>query len=1002
MNNYFGLMNTGKRMSRSLGVFLLGLLLSSVAIAQERAVSGKITDALTGEGMPGATVQVKGTTNGTVTDFDGNYKLSVGDNATLIVSFVGYATEEIVVGNQSTIDIALTEDIAQLSEIVVVGYGTQEAKDVTGVVTTVTPKDFNKGAVASADNLISGKVAGVSITPSTEPGGSPNIVIRGVTSLNAGAQPLIVVDGVTLDNSGYSGGRNALNFINPNDIESMTILKDASAAAIYGARAAAGVILITTKSGKSGAAKLTYDGFYSYSQPNIDYGFLSPSNFRTIVNNKAPQELNRLGDANTVWVDEVIQPISGQNHNISFSGGSEKTTYSVSINHMENNGVVKYSQNNITRANVKVTSNMLDDRLKVSIQQRSALTKDNFSSPGAAFTFDPTQPVYDEDNAAYGGFWEWQQGLAPTNPVSQLEQRKSIGETRRNFTALTAEFEVPYVDGLKLNAIASADFRDGKSQNFTPTTLLTGLSARGSMSVGAHKGYTYNFEPYVSYKKEIESMNSSVEVLAGYSYQEVYSESYGVFGDTIRTDIYGWNDASVIADLKPWEINPTENHLQAYYGRINLSIKDRYLLTSNLRYDGSTRFGEANQYGLFPSVAVGWRMLEEDFMAPLTGIFNDLKLRIGWGQLGNQNIGNYRYEKFYYSSTNDARYQFGDGYINMTRPTGVDPNIKWETTTTTNIGIDFGLLDNRLSGTLDYYNKVTTDLLTEVAVPAFTNVSDVVTTNVAEMYNRGIELGLNGVVYDTENFDWDLSFNAAWNKNEITKLDFGGESGPGLRRGNIAGDVGQTIKIWRVGETYDAFYTYVQTTENDPNGAVSAGVYYEDLITVDTDGDGIADARDGVINENDLQIVGKPAPDVILGLTSTMSYKSLGLNFTLRSNIGNDVYNNTASANGYYEQINQGGIINNIHESALETNYSRRQLHSDYYIEDASFLRMDNLTLSYNYNDLKWVKVRLYGTVQNLFTLSGYSGPNPEIASGIDNINYPLSRTYIVGLNLNF
>lgn len=969
----------------SLTLMLLSMLAVNV-FAQEREIFGKITDAITGDGLPGTAVFVIGTTNGVLTDADGNFKISVGDDAVLKISFLGYKTQEVVVGNQATINLSMQEDVAQLSEIVVVGYGTQEAKDVTGAVATVSEKDFNRGAVASADNLIAGKVAGVSITPSTEPGGAPNIVIRGITSLNSGAQPLIVVDGVALDNSGYGGGRNALNFINPTDIETMTVLKDASAAAIYGARAAAGVILITTKSGKSGVPKFSYDGFTSYSKPNVNFGFLSPQNFRAVVANKTPQLLPLLGNENTVWVDEVIQPISGQNHNLSFSGGSEKTTYAVSINHMINNGVVKHSENKITRANVKVTSKMLDDDLTISIQQRSAFTKNRFSNPGSAFTYDPTQPVFDAENDEYGGYWEWQQGLAPTNPVSSVEQNRNIGETRRNFTAVVADYKVPFLEGLAVHVIGSTDFRDGKSQSFTPTTLLAGLSHLGFISEGAHKGHTYNFEPYISYTTDITAIEATLEVLGGYSYQEVYNESFGFFGDDLTTNVYGWNNPSVIGNLKPWQVNATENHLQAYYGRLNLTFKDKYLFTSNVRYDGSTRFGEENRYGLFPSVALGWRMLEEDFLSGLDDVFDNLKLRIGWGQLGNQSIGNYKYEKFYFSSTNDARYQFGNEFYNAIRPTGVDPNIKWETTTTTNVGLEFGLFDSRLSGSLDYYNKVTTDLLATVAPPAFTNVSDVVTTNIAEMYNRGVELQLDLVAMDRDDFDWNIGFNTAWNKNEITKLDHGGDEGPGLRRGGISGDVGQTIKIWKVGQAYDAFYTYVR----DVNGISSGGEKFQDVNS------------DGQINEEDLQIVGKPAPDVIIGLTSSMSYKNFDLDFTLRANFGNEVYNNLASANGYYDQIFQGGIRNNIHESVLETNYTKRQLHSDIYIENGSFLRMDNITLSYNYNTLDFINARIYGTVQNLFTLSGYSGPNPEISGGIDGGGYPLSTTYIVGVSLNF
>lgn len=970
---------------------MIAMLFSLTLIAQDRAVSGKVTDAETGESIPGATVLEKGTQNGVITDFDGNFKINPGENAILVISFVGYTNQEVEVGNQTTINITLSEDVKQLAEIVVVGYGTQEAKDVTGVVATVKLEDFNKGQIASAENLISGKVAGVTVTPSTEPGGGSKIRIRGVTSLNGGQEPLYVVDGVILDNAGYGGGRNALNFINPADIESMTILKDASASAIYGARAAAGVVLITTKSGEIGKSQLTYDGSYAFSNPNMNFGFLDPQNFRIAVKNETGQSvIDQLGDENTVWVDEVVQSVTSQNHNISLNGGSEKTSYNISFNHMINNGVVKYSQNKITRASVKVTTKAFDDALVVTAQQRMSFTKDNFSNnvTGTALAFDPTRPIYDSENERWGGYWEWQKGLAPANPVSTLDQIDNLGETRRSFTAITATYNLPFVEGLSVNVIGSADFRDGKFQYFRPTTHLSGLDSLGFMSVGANKGNTFNLEPYIAYKTRFESIDTDFEIMGGYSYQEVSQESYGYQGNNLSTNVYRFYDASVIDKdrLEPWNINPIENHLQALYGRVNFNLEDKYLLTANVRYDGSTRFGPANRYGLFPSVALGWRLLDEGFMEGLTSTFTTLKIRAGWGILGNQAIGDYRYEKFYFRSTNDARYLFGNEFYQMIRPTGVDPNIKWETTTTFNLGIDYGLLNNRLTGTLDFYNKLTSDLLAQVVVPAFTNVSDAVVTNVAEMYNRGVELGLNGVAFDRDNFDWNIMLNVAWNKNQITKLNEGNEDGPGITVGGISGDVGQTIKVWKVGEAYDAFYTYVR----DPNGVEKTGEYYQDV-----DGDGI-------INENDLQVTGKPDPDVIVGLTSNMRYKDFTLNFTIRSNIGNEVYNNTASSNGYYDQLFQGAILNNIHESVIKTGYNERNLHSDFYIENGTFLVLDNITLAYNYNKLNWMDVRIYTTVQNLFTVTKYTGPNPEIGNGIDNNLYPRATNFIFGLNLTF
>ncbi|MFY0688667.1 MAG: SusC/RagA family TonB-linked outer membrane protein [Cyclobacteriaceae bacterium] len=979
----------------------IGLMTLVVLGASAQAViTGRVTEEGSTFGLPGVNVLIKGTAMGAVTDIEGNYRVEANEGDVLVFSFVGYQDQERTVDASGVIDVQLGIDIEQLEEVVVVGYGTQEAKDVTGVVATVSTKEFNKGSIASPENLITGKVAGVSITPSTEPGGGASINIRGITSLNGGSSPLIVVDGVTLDGSGYVGGRNGLNFINPNDIETITILKDASAAAIYGTRAAAGVILVTTKSGKSGESSVVYDGFYSFSRFQGDFDFLSPSNFRLIVEDKAPQYLGRLGAENTSWIDEVIQPVAGHSHNVSFSGGGEKNTFNMSINRMVNNGIVKYSQNEITRLNVKTTAKLLDDNLKVTFQTINAFTKDNFSSnvTGSALSFDPTRPIYDDENRAYGGFWEWQVGLAPSNPVSTLEQTTNLGETRRSFSAINMTYNLPFLQDLSINTIMSADLRDGKQQFFQPTTYLTGLSHLGFINVGAGKGYTYNYEQFVNYKTYLESINGTFEAMVGYSYQDVFREYYGFFGDDLSTNNFTYFNPDVIQNLKPAKISPTRNQLQSVYGRLNFSYADKYLFTSNFRYDGSTKFGAGNRYGFFPSMALGWRISDEAFMNILSSTFSNLKLRVGYGQLGNQNIQDYIYETFYGLGTNDARYQFGGDYYNTLRPVAVDPNIKWETTTSTNIGLDFGLAKGKISGTLDFYNKVTSDLLTQVAPPAFTNVGDVVVTNVAELKNQGVELGLSIVAVDQSDFDWDIGFNAAYNQNEITKLTFGEDDGPGLPVGGISGDVGQTIQVWKVGEPVNSFRTYVR----DESGISLSGETYKDAVTIDSDGDGVPDMADGQINEQDLVIDKSPNPGVILGLTSGMSYKNLRLDMTMRSNIGNYVYNNVSSANGFYDVIATGQVYNNIHESVLQTGYNTRQLHSDFYVENASFLRMDNITLSYNYTGLDFVQGRIYGTVQNAFTISGYSGPNPEISSGIDNNLYPMSTTYILGINLTF
>lgn len=967
------------------------LAFTHMALAQERTISGKVVDKDFGDGLPGTNVFEKGTSNGVTTDIDGNYKIAISsDDAVLVFSFVGYKTQEIKPGARSVVDVQMTSDLAQLGEVVIVGYGTQEAKDVTGSVNTVTPKDFNKGAIVSPDNLISGKMPGVVVTPSAEPGGAANIRIRGATSIGAGQDPLIVVDGIPLDNAGFAGGMNPFNFINPNDVESVTVLKDASATAIYGARGAAGVIIYTTKSGKAGEPKVSYDGFYSISTFNGDFGFLSPQNFRNAVQLKAPQRAGLMGNENTIWADEVVQQVSGQSHNLSFTGGNEKTTYSMSINHMDNNGVVRGRSNNVTRMNMKISSKFFNDDLLVTFQAKTAYTRDNFAPNvvGTALGYDPTKPIYD-DESPWGGYWEWPQALAPTNPISTLDQTIDIGETRRALSGINFEYKVPFIKGLKVEGIYSADLRNGKNQFFQPTTYRN-LQRSGQFSNSTNQGYTLTAETFVTYEKSFDS-GFKFDVMYGYSLQEVFRETFGYTGWDISTDAFKFNEPSIADELVPISPFPTMNRLESHFARLNTSYLDKYLVTLNFRADGSTKFGPGNRYGFFPSAALGWRIIEEDFMADATSLLSDLKLRGGYGVIGNQSFGDYLYETFYGLSTATARYQFGNDYYQMLRPVAVDPNVRWEQTETINIGLDFGLFRGRLNGFVDVYQKTTSDLLNQVPPAAGTVVGDVVVTNVAEMVNKGVELSLSAIAYDSKDLNWDVSFNAAWNKNEVTRLSFGEDEGIFFRTGGISGDVGQTAQVIRVGVPINSFFLYNQ--QYDESGAPLSGsntTRYEDIN------------EDGLINENDLVAQRQPDPIISLGLTNGLRYKNWNLDFTMRANLGQYVYNNTASANGWWNRLIETNILNNIHESVLQTDFTTRQLLSNYYLENASFLRMDNITLSYSYNNLEAVKMRFYSTVQNAFTISGYSGPNPEVVNGIDNNLFPLATTYIFGVNLTF
>lgn len=986
------LKTTGLVNGRLLGVILLAFALSFTTVqAQDKTISGTITDATTGETLPGASIKIKGTSSGTTTNLDGQFKLPATPQDVLVISFIGYSTTEFTVGNQTNFDIKLGLDISQLSEVVVVGYGSQEAEDVTGAISTVETKEFNKGIISSPDNLITGKVAGVVVSPNAELGGGASIRIRGASSINASSDPLIVVDGVPVDNSGYSGGRNGLNFINPSDIESVTVLKDASATAIYGSRAANGVIIYTTKSGKTGEPKFQYNGNYSISQFYGDNAFLSPSNFRAIVNNKVPQRASDLGESNTIWADEVLQTASSQNHELSVSGGTEKTSYFTSVSYMQNRGVLRTSENDIVRTSLKLTTKLLNDDLKITFNNKNAYTNDVFAPNvlGGAYSFDPTKPVRADGFDEFGGYYEWDNVNATRNPVSQLEQTSDLGSTFRSFGNINVNYQIPFIEGLSFETVAGWDINSGKNQTFRPISLYD-PSQDGFISLSKSSRQNFLTDSYLTYKKDLEAINSQFDVMVGYSYQYFFRDQAGFFGFDLGDDQFGVNAPSQAETLNAIGPNAITNKLESVFGRMNFKVQDKYLLTVNVRRDGSTRFGKENRYGVFPSAALGWRVLEEDFMSGLDKVFSNLKIRAGWGIIGNQDFGDYLYEKTYGFSQADASYQFGDDYVLLLRPTSVDPDIKWEQTRTTNIGIDFGFLNNRLTGALELYDKYTTDLLFNANVIASTNVGDRQVTNIGEMSNKGIELSLSAVVADQADFTWNISANAAFNKNEIVKLTNGAGSSASFETGGISGDIGQFIQVLEEGKPINSFKTLRH--KYDANGKPIVGSrmeMYEDIN------------GDSTINDQDLVTEYSPNPKVTVGLTSLMNYKNFDLSFTLRGSFGGYVYNNTSSANGYYNRLSEF-VLNNIHESALETNFNTRQLKSDYYLEKGSFVRLDNITLGYNFKQLGGMKARVYGTVQNVLTLSGYSGFNPDIQNGIDNNLRPLSTNYSLGVNLTF
>ncbi|MGB0929135.1 MAG: SusC/RagA family TonB-linked outer membrane protein [Chitinophagales bacterium] len=991
------------------------LIYGQFAYAQS-TVSGTVMDGDTNEPLVGANIVIPNTITGTISDLDGKYSISVPVGTTqLQFSFIGYQSQIIDIEGKNTIDISLTAG-QDLQEIVVIGYGGVKKEDVTGVVTAVSSKDFNKGAIVSPEELLTGKVAGVQIIGSNgEPGGQTAIRIRGGTSITASNEPLIVIDGVPIDNKphdpgGFAKGRNPLNFLNPDDIETFTVLKDASAAAIYGSRGANGVIMITTKRGKAGErGKIDYNAYFSTSEvASEETGMLTADEFRNVVTGKQPQFLELVGDANTDWYSETLQKGKGQNHSLSFMGGGENLNYRLSGSFLEIEGIVKGSETQRTSYSANMNQSLFNNKLDVNTSLKGAFTKDLFDIGvvGSSLSFDPTQPFFDADNTDLGGYFEHGDINAPRNPLSGIEQVVTRGKTFRNISSLGLNYKLDdLVNGLSIKAILASDVTKIERRKFQPTTYinLSNSDIEGEFRAEDATRTSVLFDTYLNYKLNLGD-SQNIDFTAGYSYQEWNEEYFFLRGFNLTTDVFGIDNARAATEFEGGDV-VIQNKLISFFGRLNYSILDRYLFTVNFRRDGSTRFGPANRWGSFPSYAFAWRIMQEDFAEGLSNTFSDLKLRVGYGVIGNQEIPNFGYLPRYSFSQFDARYQFGDEFVTTARPNGYDADLKWEETTTLNVGVDFGIANGKITGSIEYYKKTTDDLLFTVNVPAGTNLTDRVLTNIGEIENTGIELSLQAYLLNTANFDWNINLNVAKNDNKVLAIDRISEQGVLL--GGISGGVGNNIQINQVGSPVRSFFVFQHKL--DANGSPLAD-------GIDHNDDGIADLADiyedlngdEMVNDLDKRAYEKPAPDWIMGFTSSMNFKGVDLSFTLRANLGNFVYNNNASQRGYYDAITSGSsFLNNIHESVLVTNFSRPQYFSDYYVQDASFLRMENVTLGYNIPNLpNGIRLRLYATGQNLFTLTEYVGTDPEVSSGgnadpgIDNNPYPRARTFLFGLNL--
>ncbi|RIJ43172.1 TonB-dependent receptor [Pontibacter oryzae] len=963
---------------------------------QEQTVRGTVKDA-SGTSLPGVAVVVKGTTRGTSTDLNGNFNIAVPANATLVFSYIGFQQQEVAVGNQAAFNITLQTDTKALQEVVVVGYGTQKKSDVTGAVTAVTSEDFVKGQNTTPEQLIQGKVAGVQITTNGgAPGSGSRIRIRGGASLTASNDPLIVIDGVPVDNAATSGAANPLNFLNPNDIESFNVLKDASATAIYGSRASNGVIIITTKKGKAGqklSVNLSSQNSLSVINKKIDV--LSADEFRDVVNaNGSETQRALLGNASTDWQDLIYQDAFTTDNNVSVSGAYKMLPFRVSAAYLNQEGVLKTSQFERYTGSISLNPTFFDEHLKVNANYKGAKTNSQFADQGAigaAVAFDPTQPVYATNNFGkdYGGYFQWLDSkglynpLATRNPVSMLEQRKDRGEAYRSIGNVQLDYKFHFLPELHANLNLGYDRSESDGYTLTPANYAPDASSGGRRTQFEQTKTNELVEFYLNYAKELAGLDSRIEATAGYSFQD-FENNKPRF---VATNAEGVPLSNVEAGLPENEIY----RLRSYFGRVNYALKDRYLLTATVRLDGSSRFSSDNRWGTFPALALAWRINEEDFLKNSNTVSN-LKLRLGFGVTGQQDIGSnfFPYLPRYSYSDNTAQYQLGDQFYNLYRPEGYDTGLKWEETQTWNAGIDFGFLNNRITGSLDYFFKDTKDLLALVAVAAGTNLTNELITNVGNLEARGIEAVLNFVPVDTDKITWNVGLNGTYQKREITSLskvdnpDF-----EGYFVGGIAGGNDNRIQINTVGYAPNTFYVYKQVY--DANGKPIEGLY------ADVNGD-------GEFNEKDKYRYKNAEPKVYLGINSDVSYNNWTLSFVARGSLGNYMYNNVYSNNGSYKAFSFSNYLTNVSSNVNETEFDNFQLFSDYYMENASFLRMENISLGYDFGRLfnDAVALRLSANAQNVFVITKYNGLDPEIAGGIDNNFYPRPRVYTLGVNIGF
>ncbi len=1006
---------------------LLTLCFSFPALAQKITVSGTVIDP-EGEPLIGASVLVKGETLGTATNIDGEYTISVPSDGILVFSYVGYDTQEIPVNGQTTLNVSMKENSLMLDEVVAIGYGTVKKSDATGSVATVKPSEIEAGLATSAQDLLVGASPGVVVTTSGNPSEGGNIQIRGGASLAASNDPLIVIDGVPMDTKGVVGSSNPLSLISPESVESMTILKDASATAIYGSRASNGVIIITTKKGAKGAPQVTFTANAYINTPRKLLNMMSADQFRNFIINEYGAESDQagaLGNYNTDWQKAATRTTFSSDYSLSIGGTAGILPYRVGISYSNNNGILEFTSMERTSANINLSPKFFNDLLSVNANVLGAYVKNSYANNnlGSCASMNPTLPVRDYENGCpLFGYWTSYVGggllagpdtegtkinstTAPLNPIADMAAVNSYGKSYQSIGNLQLDLKMPFLTDLRANLNLGYDYQHGtwSGGNYpnTPNAWNGGYEVIKDGKIETIKdggtSCTDQFQTrvnllldfYLNYNHYFESIKSSVDVTAGYSWQKFHNKRREY--TYVNRVMDPANEIYLGMQARPTSINIDPLQLVSFFGRANFVFLDKYLVTATVRRDGTSRFSKDHRWGTFPSVALGWKILEENFMEGARGYLNDLKLRAGYGITGQQDLGDDLFPYLpIYSVSEDLAGKYpsltgkGDGVLPIT-PGAYNSDIKWEETATWNAGLDFGFMNNRILGSIDFYKRKTKDLLTFANYPAGSNLTNKGNMNIGDLENIGVEFTLTARPIVTKDFTWTSSYNVAWNKNKITRLAEGADT----QTGSISAGTGGTIQKHEVGHPAYSFYVYEQVY--DKNGNPLEGVF------VDRNGD-------GQINEADKYLYHSRDPKVTMTWNNTFNWKNWDFGFVLRANIGNWMYNNNQAANVSKRANAALPLSNLMADTFLFETSDITTIMSDYFVQNASFLRCDNITLGYTWQNLlnNHLRLRLYGAVQNPFVITKYKGLDPEVFSGIDNGVYPKPTTFSLGVVASF